>query len=148
MRILWSISLSLLLVLIGTAQVSAQDIVIHAVNGKNGQPIAKNHLLVWAFDQMSDRMTRNGQQLDLYTNENGIAVIPSGTIKLSHLQVWVDGHTQCNRDPNAVSLSVDEIRRKGINAENNCSHKITVAPQPNTLVIYARPATFFEGMRW
>ncbi len=93
---------------LSVSQVCAQDIVIQAVNGGTRQPIARNRLMVWAFEQVSDRGTQKMQQLDVYTDQNGTAVISSGTIKYSHLQVWVDFQHQCSSNPNSVSISVDD----------------------------------------
>lgn len=126
----------------------AQDIVIHAVNGKNGQPLANSRLVLWAFDTMSERMMPSGQQLDLHTDSNGMAIILAGAIKKSYVQIWVDFHHQCVDRPNLVSFAVNKILLSGVTAENNCSKRIVAEPAPHTLTIYARSPTFRERMAW
>jgi hypothetical protein len=147
MRIRRSGYLAVFFLCLSAITVFAQDIVIHAVNGKTGLPFAKNHLLVWSFDEPSSRGSAM-QQLDLYTNMSGAAVIPSGTLKYKRLQVWIDSRHQCNASPNGVSIGVSEILRKGFVADNNCGGKIKSIAQPGTLVVYARAATFRERMNW
>jgi hypothetical protein len=146
MRVCKGIHLALLLAVFAVCPAFAQDIVVRALNGKTGHPFLQNHLLLWAFDDLSGR--GSAQQLDLYTDQHGTAVIRSGTLKYSHLQVWVDFQHQCNANPNAVSIKVDEILQKGFVAENNCSEKIKSAPAPGVLVVYARAPTLRERMNW
>src|ERR1039458_2404395 len=102
--------LALLLVVFIVTPAFAQDIVIHAVNGKNGQPLPNNHLLLFASESGDD----HDQIENLYTDKNGIATIPSGTIKYSRLQVWVDGHTKCSKNPKGFSWLMNEIHLKGV----------------------------------
>ena len=144
MHIRWRTTLTLLITILGVVSVLAQDIVIHAVDGKNGRPLSNQHLLLFA----SESGNGHDQTENLYTDKSGIAIIPSGTIKYSRLQVWVDGHTKCSHDPKELSWSMEQIHLRGVTAENNCSRKIATVPQPNTLVVYARDPTFLEGMRW
>lgn len=131
------------------APLGAQDITIRAVNGKNGKPLARAHLLIWSFDQVSDRGMKKSQQQDLYTDENGIVLVALSTLRYSHLQVWVDFSTLCIRGtPNSVSFPISIITASGLNAENACSRTLLLPTEPNGLTVYARPATFAERMRW
>ena len=143
MRYRQAIGLGLLLVGFVSPAV-AQDITIRAIDGKTGKPIPNEHLLVFLFEDIANR--RGGP--DLRTDANGIATLRAADLHGSYMQIWVDHRTQCNRNPNAQSLSILDIRAHGLDPENNCSDKIRNSPHPNELIVYARDPTLLERMVW
>jgi hypothetical protein len=128
---------------------SAQNITVHAVDGKSGQPLAGVRLLVFAFDGPSHRESENTKSFDFHTDRNGVAAIRPDQIEgANHLQIWADFMTRCVNDINSTAISVKDILTSGITDTNSCSKKLAAKPMPGTLTIYAREATLMEKLAW
>ena len=139
-------AVSLLIVTLSAISSYGQAITIRALDGLTGRPIAHEHLLV-LMGASEDLLKSKTLNLDLYTDENGVALLNLPDPAISLIQVWVDFHTQCVKLPNSAAYSMDQIRKAGIQGENSCG-KATADIQPNTLLIYAREAHWWEKMRW
>jgi hypothetical protein len=140
--------LPVFLLLAGIAA-SAQNITVHAVNGKTGQPLAEVRLLVFAFNGTSYAGSENSKSFDLHTDRNGVAAIRPDQIEgADHLQIWADFMTRCVNGINSTAISLKDILTSGLTDTNTCSKKIAAKPMPGTLTIYAREATLLEKMDW
>ena len=127
----------------------AQNIIVHALDGNNGKPLADVRLLVFTFNGSSFRDSNDRQSFDLHTDRNGTATIKLEQIKGDHLQVWVDFMTRCVNDINSTpAISVNQTLTSGVTDTNSCSNKITAGPTPGALTIYAREATLREKLDW
>jgi hypothetical protein len=123
-----------------------QEFTIHALDGRNGQPIKGEHLVVFV-GQDSENPRSHSASFDLKTDENGVTVLHFDGPADSFVQVWVDFHTQCLAHPNLAEYSVIRILNSGIVEENKCG-KVTSEVRPKTLTIYARPPHWWEALRW
>jgi len=120
------------------------EITIRALNGKTDSPLANQRLVIFAGES-AEAATFHRSAIDAQTDKNGLVVIPVVLAKTSWIQVWVDGLTLCQSQPNRKSFSVDMILSSGLSAPNNCGSpaQTTAAGQ---FTVYARPATFSEKM--
>ena len=128
----------------GSAPLLAQNIVIRAVDGKSGKPLANEHLLLFLYENWKDRTQIPINSLTTDANGTAVVNIPRG----HYLQVWVNAKTLCVANPNLVALSIEDIRAHGGMLENNCSRNIRVEAKPNEVVVYARQSTLREKMAW
>jgi hypothetical protein len=127
---------------------SAQNIMVHAVDGKSGQPLAATRLLVFVFNGASWNEQENTRSFDLHTDRNGNATIRPDQIQgADHLQIWVDFMTRC-AERNSTAISISDVLKTGITDTNSCAKAINAKPTPGTLIIYAREATLREKMDW
>jgi len=60
-----------------------------------------------------------------------------GTVDLHHACSKTDKH----------DFSLEKVRVTGVVSANSCKPRITMYPQPGTLIFYVRDLTFFERMR-
>lgn len=124
-----------------------KQIEIVVINGRNGKPMPNERLLV--FFGNSDAEVRNKQHhVDLRTDARGIAVLMVKASAYSRIQVWVDRRSLCQDDPNSRTFDLDEIRRTGVRAPNNCGNVPPEELPSNHFVLFARPATLREKMGW
>ena len=142
MRTLW---FSLVLISLGAAAFGQnKQITVHAIDGRTGKPIAKQHLLVFGGDT-PEAVRLHKKRYELTTDKNG-----SGPLTLAAdtewLQVWVDGSVLCQKEPNGKSLSVAGILATGVNTANTCG-SVTEKLMPGRLIVFARPASLWEKMR-
>jgi hypothetical protein len=124
----------------------AQDdrIIVQAVDGRNGKPIAKTHLLIFSGESPEDvRLERNS--LDLVTDVSGFATL-TFTQKPKWIQVFVDDRVLCQTEPNGKSFSIGEIMSTGLKTPNTCGSLEKEATSGH-FVVFARPAHFLEKMR-
>ena len=127
------------------AQTIPNRITIQVQDGRNGRSVKGAHLLV--FGGSSPEEVRGQlRHFDLKTDQSGTAILDLPSDELKYLQVWVDGETLCQADPNSVSLSVDAILSQGLSAPNNCGAS-TQINAPGRVLVFARPASFLERMR-
>lgn len=139
--------LCLLLALIGTGTAAmAQDkqIVVRAVDARNSKPIANQHMLVFG-GYSPEAVRQHRSQYELTTDKDGFATLTlaPGT---EWLQVWMDWHVLCQSEPNSKSFPVSDILASGLSAPNTCS-SVSEKAAPGHLVVFARPAHFWEKMR-
>jgi len=138
--------LIVLFVLRATALAQNVEIVLHAVDGRNGKPIANHHLLV-TTGMSGDAVRSWTNHVDLETDKDGLATLTISATDAKLIQVWVDALTLCQSDPNHVSFSVSTIISNGLSTPNNCG-PLRLKDTPGHLMVFARPATLMEKMRW
>jgi hypothetical protein len=88
----------------------------------------------------------HSQHFDLMTDQSGTAIFDLPSDELKYLQVWVDGETLCQANPNSFVLKVESILSQGLSAPNSCG-QINQPNEPGRVSIFARPSTFIEKMR-
>jgi hypothetical protein len=129
----------------GLAGAQRGGIVIQVLNGKNGQPIANEHLVVFTGASVED-VKEQKNHVEVRTDAKGEALLSVDTLATSHIQVWVDWHVPCQEVPNSKSYSVEDILKNGSSTSNNCG-PVKHPLSPNHFVVFARPAHFWEKMR-
>jgi hypothetical protein len=119
-------------IVLAGVSIHAQDITIRAVNGKTGESLTNQRLLIFLTDDSSNPQAHN---MSLITDELGVSRIKSIDVIGRYLQVWVDGATQCVAHPNHEALDVQVIRANGLASENNCSKKLQLTTKANELIV-------------
>jgi hypothetical protein len=130
---------------IGTAAMGQdKQIVVQAVDGRNGKPIANQHMLVFGGDS-TEAVRQQKNQYELTTDKDGLATLTlvPGT---QWLQVWMDWHVLCQSEHNSKNFPVKDILVSGLSTPNNCS-SVSEKAAPGHLVVFARPERFWEKMR-
>jgi hypothetical protein len=127
----------------GVAQL--QSVVIHAIDGRNGNAITHQRLVVWEWDSQGARQLT--KHIDLQTDGEGSAVLQENDTSVSKIQVWVDFHILCQPAPNGNSYSLHQIRTEGLSTANDCG-SIVHENAPNSFVVFARPAHWWEKLGW
>jgi hypothetical protein len=121
------------------------DITVQVLDGRNGKPLADQHVLV--FTGMSRSAVKShAEHTGLSTGKDGIGTLTIFPSETQWLQVFADGRVLCYPDPNQSSFSVSEIMSKGLVTPNDCS-KLVREPSPGHFIIFARPAHFMEKMK-
>lgn len=121
------------------------DIVLQALDGRNGKPLASRRLLV--FTGMSSNSVRSqAKSTELTTNKDGVGTLTVDPAETQWIQVWPDGPVLCQPHPNEGSFRVDAIISRGLATPNDCSG-LAREPAPGHFIVFARPATFIEKMR-
>ena len=130
---------------IGTAAMGQdKQIVVQAVDARNGKPITNQHVLVFGGDS-PEAVRQHKSQYELMTDKDGLATLTlvPGT---QWLQVWMDWHVLCQSEPNSKSFPVRDILDSGLSTPNTCS-SVSEKAAPGHLVVFARPERFWEKMR-
>ena len=127
--------------------VMAQNIgiVVQALDGRNGMPLANQHLLVFT-GASEDAAKSHAVHTGLTTDKNGFVTLTISTAETRWIQVWADGHVLCQPKPNENSFSVGTIMKTGLAAPNTCS-SLSREVAPGHFIVFARPAHFMEKMR-
>lgn len=121
------------------------DIVVQALDGRNGKPLGNQHLLV--FTGMSSKAVKShAEHTSLTTDKDGLGTLTVYPTETQWIQVWADGRVLCQTDPNQTSFSVATIMSKGLTAPNTCSALVR-EPTPGHFIVFARPAYFMEKMK-
>jgi len=126
------------------AMAQTVDIVVQVLDGRNGKPLAKQHLLVFT-GASSDAVKSHAEHTGLTTDKDGLGILRIYRSETQWLQVWADGRSLCQQDPNQGSFSVATIMSKGLAAPNICS-ALMREPSPGRFIIFVRPAHFREKM--
>ena len=129
-----------------TAQTRAMpktiNILVQALDGRNGKPLAHQHLLVFT-GLSSDAVKSHAEHSGLTTDKKGIGTLTIYSAETQWMQVWADGRILCQQDPNQNTFSIATIMSKGLATPNTCSG-VVQEPTPGRLIVYARPAHFAE----
>ena len=120
------------------------NIVMQAFDGRNGKPLANQHLLVFTGPNRA-AVISHASNMDLTTDKNGSGTISLDPAEVRWIQVWADGRVLCQPNPNQESFSVATITLKGMAALNNCSAIVHEAT-PGQFIVFARPKSFAEKM--
>jgi hypothetical protein len=124
-----------------------RSIVIKAVNGKTGKPIAHQRLVIFGGKSEQDGLHKVQHLDDATTGADGTAVLEIDPDTTGWIQVWADGLTLCQDNPNSRAFSVEKVMRTGESSPNNCGG----APLKNiagTFVVFAREPTLREKLAW
>jgi hypothetical protein len=116
-----------------------QTITLKAVNGKNGKPLPKQRLLVFA-GSTPDEVRFHRYSYDLTTNVAGVATLVVDHVDIKRIQVWADFQHLCQSTPNLRSYGLSEIVATGLSTPNDCG-SFSDNVVPGQLVIFARPRT-------
>jgi hypothetical protein len=116
-----------------------QTITLKAVNGKNGKPLPKQRLLVFA-GSTPDEVRFHKYSYDLTTNVAGVATLVVDHADIKRIQVWADFQHLCQSTPNVRSYGLSEIVATGLSTPNDCG-SFSDNAVPGQLVIFARPRT-------
>jgi hypothetical protein len=128
-----------------TGMAQESDIVVQVLDGKNGKPIANNHLLIFTGVSVED-VRAHKNHIEARTDAMGTALLSVDVRSTSRIQVWVDWHVLCQEPLDSKTYSVEEILKGGLNTSNSCG-SIEQPLSPKRLVVFARPAHFWEKMR-
>jgi hypothetical protein len=96
-----------------------EPITVRILSGKNGLPLANQHLiLIGGYDRgdLHEQIYRE----DALTDSFGYALLSNQLANLPWLQVWVGKLPLCQSNPRKSSFSVELIRRDGLSAPNLC----------------------------
>lgn len=121
------------------------DIMVQILDGRNGKPLADQHVLVFAGPS-SDAVKTHAQHTGLTPDKDGMGTLTIYPAETQWLQVFADGRIPCFPKPNQSSFSVSDIMSKGLVTPNDCSAQVR-EPSPGHFVIFARPAHFMEKMK-
>ena len=127
------------------AMAKTLDIVVQVLDGRNGKPLADQHVLVFTGIS-SDAVKTHAQHTGLTTDKDGIGTLTIYPGETQWLQVFMDGRIPCFPNPNQSSFGVSDIVSKGLVTPNNCSALVR-EPSPGHFIIFARPAHFMEKMK-
>ena len=123
----------------------SMDITVQVLDGRNGKPVADQHVLV--FTRLSAAAVKtHAQHTGVTTDKDGMGTLTIYPGETQWLQVFTDGRVPCFPNPNQASFSVSDIMSKGLVTPNDCSAQVQQA-SPGHFVIYARPAHFMEKMK-
>ena len=134
---------TLTLLFASTLIMKAQTLRVQILNGKNGKPVANEHV----------NLFRNGDFADPAGNYNvpGFGTDAAGIFTVSQIApdtrsfaVYVDWHKPCATK--RTTFSMQDIFSKGIVSENSCKAKVGRIAEPGTLILFVRNETFFEKM--
>lgn len=123
----------------------ALDITVQVLDGRNGKPLADQHVLVFTGPS-SDAVKTHAQHTGVTTDKDGMGTLTIYPAETQWLQVFADGRIPCFPNPNQASFSVSDIMSKGLVTPNNCSSLVR-EPSPGHFIFFARPAHFMEKMK-
>jgi hypothetical protein len=133
-----------LLISIATAffppSLSAQEIRIRVLDGRNGHAISDEHVNVW-FNSFK------GSALESATDKNGYVTLQLPK-DVKFLVIAADYYADCRsirKNFAPQSYPVAEIIKIGVLADNTCG-KFAVEPKPGELVFYVRPLHWGEAL--
>jgi hypothetical protein len=128
----------------GAAMAQDNRIVVQVVDGRNGKPLANQHLLVFAGES-PEGVRLQKEHFQLVTDNDGLADLPIASGTVQWIQVWPDWHILCQKTPNREAFSVTEILSTGLSTPNACG-SVRQELRPGHFVVFARPAHFWEKM--
>jgi hypothetical protein len=122
-----------------------KQIIVQALDGRNGKLLANQRLLVFAGESPGS-VRSQATSYEFITDKDGVATLTITSPEAQWIQVWSDGPVLCQTDPNSKSFSVGTIMAKGLTAPNTCSSLVREVAAGH-FVVFARPAHFLEKMR-
>jgi len=127
------------------ARENTLDITVQVLDGRNGKPLADQHVLVFT-GMSSNAVKTHAAHTGLTTDKDGVGMLTIYPAETQWLQVFADGRVVCYPDPNQSSFSVETIMSKGLATPNNCSALVR-EPTPGHFIVFARLASFREKMK-
>ena len=129
----------------GVALGQQRSIVIRALDGKTGKPLANQRLVGFGGKSEGDARFKQSS-FEATTAKDGTAVVTIGP-GTQWIQVWVDRLTLCQDKPNFRAFRVDTIAATGDSSPNQCG-RVAVKNIPGTFTVFARTPTWREKMEW
>lgn len=124
----------------GTAQRS-RVFQVRVVDGRDAAPIRDARVRLW-YDEPA------GPGYQFATDAAGVGAMPSPVGTPVRILAEVTNYTDCRRpmrgDP-PQGYSLEAIRQSGMAAQNGCG-AIGVRTRPGELVLFVRPARWYEGI--
>ncbi len=118
---------------------------IQVLNGRTGRPVTGRHLILTNKDGHPLEGNGVGKKAET-TDGEGYAPIPNRDVGLDRVVVNVEEHRPCSKTAKH-EFSLVKVRTTGVVSENSCRSRITLFPQPGTLIFFIREETFLERMR-
>src|ERR1700679_3835493 len=89
------------------------DITVQVLDGRNGKPLADQHVLVFT-GLSADAVKTHAQHTGTTTDKDGMGTLTIYPGETQWLQVFTDGRIPCFPNPNQASFSVGDIMSKGL----------------------------------
>ena len=123
------------------------DIVVQALDGRNGKPLGNQHLLVFT-GLSSDAVKSHAAHTGLTTDKDGVGTLTLYPAETKMVQVSADGRVLCQYPTLMifVGFSVLTIMSKRLATPNNCGPLVRV-PKPGHFILFARPARLAEKLK-
>jgi hypothetical protein len=133
--------------LLAALATSAQTLRVQILNGKNGRPVANEHVNLFRTGDFGD-LAGDRNVRGFNTDADGVITTSEIAPDIHSFLVSVDWHRQCtgNEKSNQIPFSLQEIFAKGVVSENTCKPKIKRTAEPGTLILFVRDETLFEKM--
>jgi hypothetical protein len=119
---------------------------VQILNGKTGRPVTGAHLKLFRDAHLTGFAVMAHADKGETTDGEGYAPIPNIDGSVPNVFILVDLHRACSKT-DKHDFSLTKVRVAGVVSENSCKPRITMYPQPGTLIFYVRDETFMEKMR-
>ena len=116
--------------------VHEEPIAVRVLEGKNGTPQTKVHVLIVAGYDRRD-LDQGIWREEAVTDEAGTVHLSDALKNLPLLRVEVLKRSSCARDAGGAAISVERIRRDGMSAANRCG-TVVAADVPGTLAVFVK----------
>lgn len=118
---------------------------VQILNGRTGRPVTNVHLKLFRDVHLVSFSGAHDDKGET-TDGEGYAPIPNIDATIGNVFIAVDLHRACSKtDKHDFSLA--KVRVAGVVSENSCKPRISMYPQPGTLIFYVRDLTLIEKMR-
>jgi hypothetical protein len=126
---------------------SAQTLRVQILNGRNGKPVANEHVNLFRTGDFGD-LAGDRNVRGFNTDADGAIATSDIAPDIHSFLVSVDWHRQCteNKKLNPIAFSLQEIFAKGIVSKNTCKPKVKRTAEPGTLILFVRDETLSEKM--
>jgi len=118
---------------------------VQILNGRTGRPVTNVHLKLFR-DVHAHSFSGAHNDKGETTDGEGYAPIPNVDATTSNIFIAVDLHRPCSKT-DKHDFSMVKVRVTGVVSENSCKPRISMYPQPGTLIFYVRDLTLLEKMR-
>jgi len=122
---------------------NAQTLRVQILNGKNGKPVANEHVNLFRTGKFGD-LAGNRDVGGFKTDADGVFTVSQIAPETDSFTVSVDWHRSCANS--YATFSLREIFSKVVASENSCKPKLEQSAMPGTLVLFVSDETFFEKM--
>lgn len=140
----WALAVLLLLCGSAAAQHDASQMRLQLLNGRTGKPVAQQRVVLMAGDGVPKHALTHWSVAT--TDGEGYVSLPEQVPVPQLVVVFAEGFRSCAKD-GSNRFAVQKIAAGGLVSDNACKPRITLYPQPGTLVYFVRPETWLERMR-
>jgi len=116
--------------------VHTEPVTVRIVDGKDGRPLSRLHLILIAGYNQSDLHDQLFHE-EVLTDAHGQVRLSNQLANLPLLQVWVGTRSLCQVHPRTSGFSVELIRRDGLSAPNLCGIA-TVEDKPGVFTVFVK----------